>query len=151
RDGAQFRVSILLDVSEEMLMTHTDLGSRFAPLVICIVVVFFGASTLHATINVPYQVTSLGTLGGTFVVPRDINMSGQVVGYSTLAGDNAQHAFLYDGVMHDLGTLGGIYSDADGINAAGQVTGAATRNDGTSLAHAYLYDGQMHDLGILGG
>ena len=81
---------------------------------------------------------------------RDVNDSGQVVGYSdTPSGD--QHAFLYsDGQMKDLGPLGpsgGAYS----INDSGQVVGRSEIS-GTSSYRPFLYsDGQMQDLGTLPG
>ena len=53
-----------------------------------------------------YAVTDLGTLGGTFGRAWGINNNGAVVGYATLAGDTALHAFLWrNGVMTDLSTL----------------------------------------------
>lgn len=61
----------------------------------------------------------------------------------------AQHAFLYDGTMHDLGTLGGANSAAFGVDPNGRVTGRADTTNGSY--HAFLYDGVMHDLGTLGG
>ena len=62
-----------------------------------------------------------------------INDSGQVTGYSDTTGDAANHAFLYDGTMHDLGTLGGTYSYGLGINDSGQVTGDSdTTGDATT-------------------
>jgi probable HAF family extracellular repeat protein len=72
-----------------------------------------------------------------------------VTGLATTPGGN-QHAFLYDGTMHDLGTLGGTYSEGNGINDSGQVTGYS-RITGDVAIHAFLYDGTMHDLGTLGG
>ena len=57
-----------------------------------------------------YHVTDLGTLGGAYSDGFGINASGQVTGWSYTTGDAADHAFLYDGTMHDLGTLGGTHS-----------------------------------------
>lgn len=61
-----------------------------------------------------YTVTDLGTLGGTFSgAGEGFSNSGLFSGYSTLPGDTAYHAFLWQkGVMTDLGTLGGLNSNA---------------------------------------
>lgn len=73
--------------------------------------------------------TDLGTLGGTnsncFICgPWGINNRGQIVGNSTLAGDAAHHAFLWDrGTLTDLGTLGGSLSEANWINDSGVIIG----------------------------
>jgi probable HAF family extracellular repeat protein len=74
------------------------------------------AMTLFAALAVPvrlaaqrqirYTVTDVGTLGGTFGRAWGINNNGSVVGYATVAGDTALHAFLWrKGVMTDLSTL----------------------------------------------
>ena len=61
-----------------------------------------------------YTVTDLGTLGGTFSFAGGINNRGSVEGFSTLPGDTASHAFLWqNGAMTDLGTLGGPNSLAE--------------------------------------
>jgi probable HAF family extracellular repeat protein len=89
------------------------------------------AITLFAALAVPvqlaaqkqihYTVTDLGTLGGTFSQAWGINNNGSIVGFATLTGDTALHAFLWrKGVMTDLGTLAGTetlpYSVAFSIN-----------------------------------
>jgi probable HAF family extracellular repeat protein len=87
-----------------------------------------------------YNVTDLGTLGGTFSWAEGINNRGWVDGFSTLPGETCvplppppgcdEHAFLWrDGVMTDLGTLGGPNSGAGfwgrRPNERGQIAGAA--------------------------
>ena len=96
--------------------------------------------TMPYVAQAQYAITDLGTLGGSESWGCGINNSGQVVGASHVLGNESQHAFLYDGVMHDLL---GISSQASGINDAGVVVG--------SSGNAYLYNGVMHDLGTLGG
>ncbi len=82
-----------------------------------------------------------------------INDRGQVVGWSTLQGDEAipGYAFLYDGgALQNLGALGGNFSVATGINNRGQLTGRAALADGAN--HVFLYSGgTMQDIGTLGG
>jgi probable HAF family extracellular repeat protein len=102
--------------------------------------------------GVTYSITDLGTLGGTGSYAKGLNSSGQVVGYSYMAGNQVSHAFLYDGgTMHDLGTLGGTNSFASAINDSGQAVGRShISND--AAEHAFLHDGTtMHDLGTLPG
>lgn len=100
-----------------------------------------------------YQVTDLGTLGGSRSYGEAVNDRGQVVGYSQTAGDLTYHAFLYDGTaMVDLGTLGGTSSFGYGINSAGQATGLYVLNNivNVYLERTFLYDGStMFDLGVL--
>jgi probable HAF family extracellular repeat protein len=89
----------------------------------------------------------LGTLGGVFGIPMWMNNSGQVVGYSDLAGDQAAHPFLWNGTrMIDLGTLGGNFGQANWINDEGNVVGWATP-PGDNTAHAFLWKrGTITDL-----
>lgn len=48
----------------------------------------------------------LGTLGGSYSYGHGINNAGQVSGSSYLAGNTANHAFLYSGgIMADLNDL----------------------------------------------
>ena len=93
----------------------------------------------------------LGTLGGTVGFAGAVNGRGQVVGFSDLAGDTSNHAFLWEnGVLTDLGTLGGDNSDTGWINEAGQVIGRSDLPDGTH--HAVIWqNGTMIDLGTVGG
>jgi probable HAF family extracellular repeat protein len=76
--------------------------------------------------------TRIGSLGGGYSLPADINERGQVVGSSGTAGGGG-HAFLWHrGVLTDLGTLGGPDSNARAVNEHGDVVGVSTTADGTS-------------------
>jgi probable HAF family extracellular repeat protein len=122
-----------------------------------------------------YAATNLGTLGGAFSVPIDLNDSGTVVGVSVPAGDTALRGFVWRrGVMIDIGSLGGPQAGVSSINSSGQVVGFSDLNrpaapsifNTTSLfcnppvvagqaapiCHAILRDrGHLVDLGTLGG
>ena len=70
----------------------------------------------------------LGTLGGSASWATAINEHGDMVGYSTLAGDLENHAFVYlDGAMRDINDLIGgaapVFDivSASGINNHGQI------------------------------
>src|SRR5689334_1727281 len=73
--------------------------------------------------------TDIGTLGGSGAGARDVNDHGQVVGASTVPGDEDVHAFLWqDGVMRDLEPLGAADragSVAMAISEDGEVVGSA--------------------------
>lgn len=72
-----------------------------------------------------YEVFDLGTLGGRFARPWDLNDRGQVVGASSVA-NGATRAFLWDAAgMRDLGTLDHEGSEAVRINEAGTIVGTA--------------------------
>jgi probable HAF family extracellular repeat protein len=109
-----------------------------------------GVAGPHATVWQHGRAHDLGTLGGHTSDGQDIDATGRVVGYSTLA-DGSYRAFLYaGGSMADLGTLGSNYSAAYALNDAGQIVGSSDTADGHN--HAFLYEGgMMTDLGTLGG
>jgi probable HAF family extracellular repeat protein len=79
----------------------------------------------HAFLWSNGTMTDLGTLGGSVSQATAINKSGQVVGWSQIAGDRVSHAFLWSaGKMTDLGTRRGRgCSYASAINDRGQVVG----------------------------
>jgi len=96
--------------------------------------------------------TDLDTLGGSCTFAYALNNRGQVVGQSTLAGDNTSHPFLWQkGTMKDLGALGGNYGYAGWLNDAGEVVGAAS-NQGEQALLAFLWkNGAMSNLATLNG
>jgi probable HAF family extracellular repeat protein len=105
--------------------------------------------TLHPFLWENGSMRDLGTLGGTFAMPVSLNARGEVAGFSTLEGDQAQHPFLWDGrELKDLGTLGGDFGFVGGMNDAGVVVGG-TATAGDLGFHAVLWkDGVMLDLGL---
>jgi probable HAF family extracellular repeat protein len=110
-----------------------------------------GVPTINPFLAEDGKVTDLGGLGGTFGIPLWMNNRGQVVGYSSLAGDIASHPFLWsDGKMKDLGTLGGecLCGGATSINDDGEVVGSAQAQNGH---FAFLWKkGTMTNLGSIG-
>ncbi len=102
-----------------------------------------------------YTVTDLGTLGSPFSIPLGINNIGQVVGYSTQAGNGAhERATLFStvGAPTDLGSLGGAISIAMSINDGGQVVGYDFTSNGEPRATLFnSSSGSNSNLGTLGG
>jgi len=101
----------------------------------------------HAFLFHNNRLVDLGTLDGDKNGTSEafaINSSGQVVGYSYIAGNSIQRPFLYqNGVMTDLGALSGAFGAAWGINKAGDIVGEF---DGS----AFIYrNGVMMDLNDL--
>jgi probable HAF family extracellular repeat protein len=98
-----------------------------------------------------HAVTDLGTLGGSFSLPYEINNSNQVVGYS-YTSSFAIHGFLWSRAegIQDLTTLTGnpnVVVGA-GINDSGQIVGSI----GIGLQSAYFWDSDsgLVELGTLG-
>jgi probable HAF family extracellular repeat protein len=86
----------------------------------------------------------LGTLGGSMSFGHDINDRGQVTGYSLVAGDSWNHAFVYDnGTMKDLGAFS-FSSNGTAINNGGQVVGSSDY-----IAFVYTPESGMVDLNSL--
>ncbi len=95
-----------------------------------------------------WELTELGTLGGSYSRAANLNGQTQIVGWADVLGD-LEHAFLWEkGVMLDLGTLGGSESSASGVNNRGQVVGGAMNVDEEDRAFLWQ-DGVMTDLNDL--
>jgi probable HAF family extracellular repeat protein len=112
--------------------------NRHIYFLILLIISFLICGTAQAIVQ--YNVTDLGTLGGTESHAYDINDSGTVVGSAYLA-DGTAHAFVFygRGLLHDLGTFGGRSSEALGVNDYGQIVGFACAAD--NYPHAFLSDG----------
>ena len=103
---------------------------------------------------IAYQITDLGTLGGTSSRAYGINNIGDIVGRSrpmNADGSNGtRSAFLYtNGRMLDLGNFGGSNTVARASNFHRQVVGYSRPTDSKEYK-AFLYDkGEMKNLGTL--
>jgi probable HAF family extracellular repeat protein len=105
---------------------------------------FFDGNTIH----------DLGTLGGAWSYPVAVSDTGQVVGYSLIAGNSSYHAFSWTaaGGMVDLGTLGGSWSYPQAVSDTGQVVGwSYTAGDTVQQAFSWTTAGGMVAVGTLGG
>jgi probable HAF family extracellular repeat protein len=134
-----------------------------------------GAPAFVATIWKNGQVIDLGTLGGSFSLPNDINSRGQAAGGAEdttpdafdfggntlgLPSPTQWHATLWQhGTMRNLGTLGdGLDSFALFVNEPGQAAGFSFTNSvvnpdtGIPTVDPFFWEnGQMVDVGTLGG
>lgn len=83
--------------------------------------------------------TDIGTLGGDSSTALGINDSGQVCGYSYLAGNTTYHAFIWTAAtgMVDIGTANGLPTNAWAINSAGDLAG----DNGTTLPFYWSPEG----------
>lgn len=105
-------------------------------------------STTCMAVPPSYTIIGLGTLGGSESDGMDINELGHVTGYA-VTPSSQNHAFLWDGTMHDLGALGGGVSYAGNIDDRDWVVGQSIAWDGSD--HAILYhDNVLSDYGVVG-
>ena len=97
------------------------------------------------------EIVDIGTFGGTCGQAIFINSRGQVVGTSSLAGNQTTHAFLWEhGALQDIGTLGGVNAQADWISDSGFIVGRADVSMQNTNHHGFLWkNGAMTDLGVI--
>lgn len=86
------------------------------------------------------RVFELGTFGGPYSAASAINHCGRATGWAQ-TGDGAQHAFLYDGTLHDLGRGAGV-----AINDCGNITG-----QGEVAGGGFVYNGKVRPIGTFEG
>ena len=99
------------------------------------------------------KMKNLGSFGGTCTFATDLNNRGEVVGLSTLTGDQFQHAFLWrNGSLHDLGNgSGGNNGAAIALNDGGDAVGWSSLS-GDQDIHASLWKhDSVTDLGTVDG
>jgi probable HAF family extracellular repeat protein len=108
--------------------------------------------TLHGFFWDNGKMVDLGTLGGSCTFTYALNNRGQVVGQSTLSGDETSHPYIWERKkMTDLGTLGGTYGFASWLNDSGAVVGLATPQGDQALIAFLWKHGAISNLGTLPG
>jgi probable HAF family extracellular repeat protein/autotransporter-associated beta strand protein len=101
-----------------------------------------GTPVLHPFLYNGKTMVDCGTLGGDYGNAGGMNDLDQIVGYSYLANNTTQNAFIYgNGVMTNLNSLipagsGWTLTGASGINDAGLI--AATGVNGSGQTHTFL-------------
>jgi len=95
------------------------------------------------------HVTNLGSLGGTWTSPWDINDHGQVVGYADI-GNGEHRAFFWDEAvgMIELPTLGGN-SLARAVNNNGQIVGYSYDSNGQFHPVMWEMPGDTHNVAVI--
>ncbi len=102
-----------------------------------------------------YQVSNLGTLGGTSSGGNSINDQTWVAGYSRLTGDQTRHAALWrSGLLSDLGTLGGPNSSVtwNVKNTQGVIVGISQTADPEPLGESWsssAFYGPPYNVGFI--
>ena len=92
-----------------------------------------GTGRVEAFIEEQGERSSLGTLGGSFSIARDINNRGEVVGGSLTEGDDSYHGFVYrNNRLFDLNAMlepgtGWELIQAFAINNRGEILGVGAR------------------------
>lgn len=99
------------------------------------------------------EMRNLGSFGGSCTFPQDLNNRGEVVGLSTVTGDQFQHAFLSKhGAFTELpNSNGGNNSAALALNEGGVAAGWASLPGDQQLHAAFWKNGAMTDLGTVDG
>ena len=119
--------------------------------VVCLVLVSWRREPPLSASEAPvYAIDDLGSVGGNFTIPSDINDAGDVVGTVQTATFD-YHAFLYTDAagLRDLGTFGGDHwSQAYTINNHGHITVSRTNSD-NSLG-AFLYGDDIGAIPVSG-
>ena len=113
--------------------------------------VFALGIVLPASASISAELTGLGTLGGSFSNPRDISPDGRfVVGHSKIAGDTANHSFLWtsSGGMLDIGSLAG---ETDSYAHAVSADGTVVVGEAGLRAFRWTASGGMTEIGPGGG
>ncbi|MCC3404308.1 MAG: DUF3466 family protein [Microcoleus sp. PH2017_10_PVI_O_A] len=98
-----------------------------------------------------YTLTNLGTFGSEQAIARDINDSGQIIGWTssgTGATATSSPFLLQNGQKIDLGSFGGAIGQTAGINQFGQVVGYSQNMSAQDRAFVWN-NGKLQDLNKL--
>lgn len=117
---------------------------------VVVVLLLVLATTAYAARYTLTDLSGGSTVGGNRATA--ISESGVVAG-ARLDSSGTEHAFYYDGTLHDLPALSGFaHGAATGINNAGAIVGYSRPDPSSGAYHAFLWQsGTMTDLGTIPG
>ena len=76
-----------------------------------------------------------------------MNNTGEVIGFSTIPGDQLVFAFLWkNGVMINISPATDTFGEAEGINDFGQIVGGANDSQGNGYGFLWQNGGPMAHL-----